>query len=99
MRKAPSRSSIRRRPADAGRPAAGKEAPVAAPHGPLVIDGSYGEGGGQILRTTLSLAALLTRTVRIERVRLYRDKPGLAAQHLTAVRATAALCNAEVRGD
>ena len=99
MRKAPSRSSIRRRPADAGRPAAGKEAPVAAPHAPLVIDGSYGEGGGQILRTTLSLAALLTQPVRIERVRQFRDKPGLAAQHLTAVRATAAVCNAEVRGD
>lgn len=72
---------------------------MTATDSPLVIDGSYGEGGGQILRTTLSLAALLTRPVRIERTRLYRDKPGLAAQHLTAVRATAALCNAGVQGD
>jgi RNA 3'-terminal phosphate cyclase (ATP) len=72
---------------------------VAAADSPLVIDGSFGEGGGQILRTTLSLAALLSRAVRIERARLYRDKPGLAAQHLTAVRATAAVCNARLRGD
>ncbi|MES1022807.1 RNA 3'-terminal phosphate cyclase [Gloeocapsa sp. BRSZ] len=63
------------------------------------IDGSYGEGGGQVLRTSLSLAAITGQAVRIERIRAGRKKPGLAAQHLTAVRAVAAICHAEVTGD
>ena len=62
--------------------------------GPLVIDGAEGEGGGQILRTALSLAAITGRTIRLENIRAKRPKPGLAAQHLTAVRAVAALCGA-----
>lgn len=65
----------------------------------LEIDGSYGEGGGQILRTSLSLAAITGRRIRIYNLRSKRRKPGLAAQHLTAVRAVAALCQAETRGD
>jgi RNA 3'-terminal phosphate cyclase (ATP) len=65
----------------------------------LVIDGSYGEGGGQILRTALALAALTGRAVRIENVRAGRQKPGLAPQHLTGVRAAAAVCAAQVAGD
>lgn len=65
----------------------------------IVIDGSYGEGGGQIVRSALTLAALTGQAVRIEAIRAGRDKPGLQAQHLTAVRATAAICNATVRGD
>jgi RNA 3'-terminal phosphate cyclase (ATP) len=64
----------------------------------LIIDGSYGEGGGQILRSTLSLAAITGRPVRIENLRAGRKKPGLAAQHLTSVRAAAMLCDAEVEG-
>ncbi len=64
-----------------------------------IIDGAYGEGGGQILRTTLSLAAILQRPVRIERIRAGRPKPGLRPQHLTAVRAVAAICDAAVEGD
>lgn len=64
----------------------------------LVLDGSYGEGGGQILRTALSLAALAGRAVRIDNIRSRRPKPGLAAQHLTAVRAAAEICQASVQG-
>jgi RNA 3'-terminal phosphate cyclase (ATP) len=65
----------------------------------LHIDGSYGEGGGQILRTSLSLAAITGRSVRIDRIRANREKPGLAIQHLTGVRAAAALCQAKTTGD
>jgi RNA 3'-terminal phosphate cyclase (ATP) len=64
----------------------------------LIIDGSYGEGGGQILRSTLSLAVITGRSVRIENIRANRKKPGLAAQHLTSVRAAAMLCDAELKG-
>ncbi len=63
------------------------------------IDGSWGEGGGQILRTSLSLATITGQPVRIERIRAGRKKPGLAAQHLTSVRAAATLCQAQVNGD
>jgi len=64
----------------------------------ITLDGSFGEGGGQILRTALSLAAIEGRAVRIERIRAGRRKPGLAAQHLTVVRAFAEICDAEVSG-
>jgi RNA 3'-terminal phosphate cyclase (ATP) len=66
---------------------------------PLLIDGSHGEGGGQILRTALSLSAMTGLPLRIERIRANRRNPGLAAQHVTAVRAVAALCGAQVAGD
>ncbi len=65
----------------------------------LVIDGSHGEGGGQILRTALSLAAITGRFLRIERIRAGRRKPGLAAQHLTAIRAAAEIADAALDGD
>lgn len=65
----------------------------------LQLDGSAGEGGGQVLRTALSLAALTGRPFAIERIRANRQKPGLLRQHLTAVRAAAALCGAAVAGD
>jgi RNA 3'-terminal phosphate cyclase (ATP) len=64
----------------------------------LVIDGSYGEGGGQVLRTALSLSVLLTRPVRLVNIRAGRVKPGLQAQHLTGVRAAARICGAAVEG-
>jgi RNA 3'-terminal phosphate cyclase (ATP) len=67
--------------------------------GTLVIDGSHGEGGGQILRTAATLAAITGRAMRIERIRAGRPKPGMAAQHLTAIRAAAAICGAELEGD
>jgi RNA 3'-phosphate cyclase len=62
----------------------------------LHLDGSYGEGGGQILRTALSLAAVTGAPVRIERIRAGRPKPGLRPQHLTAVQALARVSQAEV---
>lgn len=62
------------------------------------IDGSQGEGGGQILRTTVGLAAALGVGVRITSVRAGRLRPGLRPQHLAAVRAAAAICGAEVAG-
>jgi RNA 3'-terminal phosphate cyclase (ATP) len=65
----------------------------------LVIDGSYGEGGGQILRTALGLAAVTGRRVRIVDIRAGRRRPGLAAQHLSAARAVAAVCGAALEGD
>jgi RNA 3'-terminal phosphate cyclase (ATP) len=64
----------------------------------IEIDGSLGEGGGQIIRTSVSLAAITGRTVQITNIRARRSKPGLHAQHLTAVRAAAALCGAELKG-
>jgi RNA 3'-terminal phosphate cyclase (ATP) len=66
---------------------------------PLYIDGSYGEGGGQILRTALALAAVLGRPVTIDRIRANRPKPGLRPQHLRAVRALAEITAAGLQGD
>lgn len=65
----------------------------------LTIDGSRGEGGGQMLRTSLSLAAVLGQPVRIINIRAGRPKPGLAAQHLTACRAVARVCQGRLEGD
>jgi RNA 3'-phosphate cyclase len=64
----------------------------------LHVDGAYGEGGGQILRTALSLAAVTGTPVRIENIRARRAKPGLRPQHLTAVQAVARVALAEVTG-
>jgi RNA 3'-terminal phosphate cyclase (ATP) len=64
----------------------------------LSIDGSLGEGGGQIFRSALALSMVTRRPVRIERIRAGRAKPGLLPQHLTALQASAAICNAEVTG-
>ena len=64
----------------------------------LRLDGSYGEGGGQILRTSLSLSAMLGTPFRLEQIRAGRPRPGLRPQHLTAVRALARITRAEVAG-
>jgi RNA 3'-terminal phosphate cyclase (ATP)/RNA 3'-terminal phosphate cyclase (GTP) len=64
----------------------------------ITIDGSYGEGGGQILRTAVGLSALTKKPIRIENIRANRSKPGLQPQHLTAVRTVAELCSAEIKG-
>jgi RNA 3'-terminal phosphate cyclase (ATP) len=64
----------------------------------IVIDGSYGEGGGQVLRTSLTLSSLLGKPVRIENIRAKRRNPGLQAQHLTGVQAIAQICDAELEG-
>jgi RNA 3'-terminal phosphate cyclase (ATP) len=64
----------------------------------VYIEGSYGEGGGQVIRTSVSLAAITGRAVEIGNVRAGRTKPGLQPQHLAAVRAAAVLCEAELWG-
>jgi len=64
----------------------------------LVIDGSYGEGGGAVLRNSLSLSTVLGQETRIENIRAGRPNPGLQAQHLTAVLALARICHAELDG-
>lgn len=64
----------------------------------LVIDGSYGEGGGQILRTALSLAVIFKKPVKLINIRASRPKPGLQPQHLTCVKALASISQAEIQG-
>jgi RNA 3'-terminal phosphate cyclase (ATP) len=64
----------------------------------LYLDGAYGEGGGQLVRTSLSLAVLLGEPVKITDIRAGRAKPGLRPQHLTGVKALAHISRAEVEG-
>lgn len=64
----------------------------------LTIDGAMGEGGGQILRSSLTLALCLGRPFRIINIRSARQRPGLRRQHLAAVAAAAAIANARVSG-
>jgi RNA 3'-terminal phosphate cyclase (ATP) len=64
----------------------------------LEIDGSQGEGGGQVLRSSLALSILTGQALRLVNIRARRSKPGLQAQHLKAVDAAAALSRAEVIG-
>jgi RNA 3'-terminal phosphate cyclase len=58
----------------------------------LELDGSVGEGGGQVLRVALALSAILNKPLHIYNIRKKRDNPGLRNQHLTAVRAVQAVC-------
>src|SRR5262245_8623472 len=64
----------------------------------IVIDGSMGEGGGQILRTSLGLSLVTGKPVRIVNVRAKRERPGLMRQHLTAVEAAVKIGDARVVG-
>ena len=64
----------------------------------IKIDGSYGEGGGQILRTAIALSCVTGKSVEIFNIRANRPKKGLAAQHLKGVEAAKMLCDAEVDG-
>ncbi|MBI3910199.1 MAG: RNA 3'-terminal phosphate cyclase [Armatimonadetes bacterium] len=64
----------------------------------LTIDGSFGEGGGQIVRTSVALAALTGTPVRLVNVRAGRPRPGLQAQHVAAVQAVTTLCRGELQG-
>jgi RNA 3'-terminal phosphate cyclase (ATP) len=63
------------------------------------IDGRWGEGGGQVLRTALTLSVALQQPFAVDHIRANRSKPGLRPQHLTAVRMMAELSEAQVDGD
>ena len=64
----------------------------------IELDGSTGEGGGQILRTGLALSMCTGQPMAIQRIRAKRPKPGLMRQHLTCVQAAVAVCGAKVEG-
>jgi RNA 3'-terminal phosphate cyclase (ATP) len=64
----------------------------------ISIDGNIGEGGGQILRSSLALSMVTGQPFRMTNIRAGREKPGLMRQHLTAVNAAAAICGADVEG-
>ena len=64
----------------------------------LKIDGSYGEGGGQIVRTAVTLSSITGTPVEIENIRKGREVPGLRPQHLTGIKILAKICNAKVDG-
>ncbi len=64
----------------------------------IEIDGSIGEGGGQVLRSSLSLSMYLQQPFTIKNIRAGRPRPGLMRQHITAVKAAAKICNAKVKG-
>ena len=64
----------------------------------ITIDGSLGEGGGQVLRTSLALSLVTGQPVTIERIRAHRPRPGLARQHLTSVEAATVVGGARVDG-
>ncbi|CAN7339646.1 RNA 3'-terminal phosphate cyclase [Acidovorax sp. LjRoot38] len=74
-----------------------KEIPIANVT-PLTLDGSTGEGGGQILRTGLALAMVTGRPLHITRIRAGRPKPGLMHQHLACVQAAVAVCGGDAEG-
>ena len=64
----------------------------------VYIDGSRGEGGGQILRTSLALSCITARNLHIENIRAARRNPGLAKQHLSCVEAARQICDGQCRG-
>ncbi len=66
---------------------------------PLIIDGSFGEGGGQIIRSSLALSMISGTPIEIHSIRAGRKNGGLRKQHLTSVNAAVEICNAEVTGN
>jgi RNA 3'-terminal phosphate cyclase (ATP) len=75
-----------------------RAAPVPKVQTMLTIDGSKGEGGGQILRTALALSAVTGTPFQIEKIRAGRSRPGLMRQHVTAARAAAEICGGRLEG-
>ncbi|MHA2273714.1 MAG: RNA 3'-terminal phosphate cyclase, partial [Candidatus Hodarchaeales archaeon] len=64
----------------------------------IEISGDLMEGGGQILRTSVTLAAITGKKVRVKRIRANRPNPGLRRQHITGILVAAALTNSNVKG-
>jgi len=64
----------------------------------ITIDGSYGEGGGQILRNAVALSTITNKPVKITNIRVNRPNPGMKAQHYVAIKSIAEICNAETEG-
>jgi RNA 3'-terminal phosphate cyclase (ATP) len=64
----------------------------------IIINGSYREGGGQILRSSLTLSIITGQAIEIRNIRARRPKPGLCPQHLTCVKASASICGAQLEG-
>ena len=65
----------------------------------IEIDGSIGEGGGQILRTACALSTVTKKPCRVFNIRRGRPKPGLMPQHLLGIQALAQLCTGKLEGD
>ena len=65
----------------------------------IIIDGSQGEGGGQILRNAIAYAALLNKSVEVTNIRAGRSKPGLRPQHMTGLRLCAEIAGGRLQGD
>src|SRR3989475_12656104 len=64
----------------------------------IEVDGSYGEGGGQVLRTAVALAAVVSKETLVFKIRAGRPEPGISPQHMTGVKAAAELCSANLQG-
>ena len=64
----------------------------------LEIDGSYGEGGGQILRYSVAFSTLIKRPIKIKNIRANRPNPGIKPQHYISIKAISELCNAKTKG-
>lgn len=84
--------------ADDPAPHSGPDAPGRPAPGVVEVDGAHGEGGGQLVRMAVAIAAATGVPVRIVNIRARRRVPGLAAQHAAAVNAVAALCDAQCEG-
>src|SRR5262245_28524609 len=65
----------------------------------IELDGSFGEGGGQILRSSLTLSLLTGKSFRLHNIRAGRPKPGLRPQHLISIRAAATVGQAQALGE